>query len=95
MQKDWKKLKKPKDKHQKVSLYDEVVALTSEYLGPAADRFINRQIRNHLNKNPESLTADDISELLAWIKLSMVFLTDDKAIVEDYIESLRLLGAKN
>ena len=37
------------------SLYLKVVRITDHYLGPAADRFIRRQIENHLNKHPEEL----------------------------------------
>ena len=40
-------------------LYDKVVRITHVYLGPAADRFIARQVENHLHKEPEQLSLDD------------------------------------
>lgn len=73
-------------------LYEQVVDVTHEYLGPAADRFISRQIRNHLQKSPEELTTADLHKLIDWIKLSMAFLTSDQALVRQYINSLRALA---
>jgi hypothetical protein len=73
------------------SLYNRVVDITTEYLGPAADRFVNRQIRNHLKKNPEQLRPRDLGELINWIKLTMALLTDDTDIVSEYIAELRRL----
>jgi hypothetical protein len=35
------------------NVYDEVIRITHIYLGPAAERFIARQMLNHLQKSPE------------------------------------------
>lgn len=69
-------------------LYDRVVRVTHVYLGPAADRFIDRQIQNHLSKRPEELSEEDLNMLIDWIRVAVSFLTDDSEIVEEYIEQL-------
>lgn len=73
------------------TLYRSVVDVTNDYLGPAADRFIDRQIRNHLRKNPEQLAKQDLLDLIDWIKISMAMLTNDKKLVNEYIRNLRIL----
>ena len=73
------------------NLYSKVVRVSSDYLGPAADRFINRQIRNHLNIDPELLQSNELKSLIDWIKLSMTALTNDDKLVAEYIKSLNTL----
>ena len=76
-------------------LYDEVIAVTDDYLGPAAERFVARQITTHLHKSPEKLTRTDLRKLIDWIKLAISLLTDDVEAVDKYIDSLtRLAGRK-
>ena len=69
-------------------LYDKVVKITNVYLGPAADRFMSRQVENHLNKEPDELTQEDLVNLIAWIKVSVSLLTEDSDIVDEYITKL-------
>jgi hypothetical protein len=76
-------------------LFDQVVSATYEYLGPAADRFITRQVRNHLHKEPEQLEKRDLLELIDWIKLAMAFLSNDDILVDNYIKTLRRLAGSN
>lgn len=71
--------------------YEQVVRVTYIYLGPAADRFVARQIVNHLGKKPEELTGRDLPELIDWIRLAMGFLTQDTQMIEDYIKRLQSL----
>lgn len=73
------------------NIYDQSVRITYAYLGPAARRFVNRQARNHLNKDPEKMTAKDLGKLIEWIRLAVSLLTDDKLIVDEYIGRLELL----
>ena len=72
-------------------LYENVVLVTQTYLGPAADRFITRQIRNHLRKDPEELAKQDLADLIDWIKVAMSFLTEDHELIEEYIKGLQNL----
>jgi hypothetical protein len=73
------------------SVYDEVVEVTHVYLGPAADRFIARQVENHLHKQPENLTRADLLSLISWIQVVVSLLTEDSEIIEEYTAELRKL----
>lgn len=75
-------------------LYHEVVNLTKSYLGPAAERFITRQIKTHLNKDPDELSPQDLAKLADWIKVAIALLTEDSKIVQDYTNSLLELAKK-
>lgn len=72
-------------------LYDRVVRITHVYLGPAADRFISRQVQNHLHKEPEDLSAEDLLKLIDWIRVAVSLLTEDSDIIEEYTAQLRRL----
>lgn len=76
------------------ALYDEVVRITHVYLGPAADRFIARQVENHLHKSAEQLSPEDLSGLIDWIRVVVSLLTEDNEIVEEYIAELHKLAAR-
>ena len=73
-------------------LYDKMVEVIEEYLGPASQRFVDRQIENHLQIDPKDLTAKDIEPLSEWIKVSLSLLTSDRQAVDDCIEKLRRLN---
>lgn len=74
------------------SLYEDVIQVTRVYLGPAAQRFIDRQVENHLHKPPADVTPADLIALIDWIKLSISLLTEDNEIVEEYLNELRKLA---
>ena len=76
-------------------LYDQVVRVTHVYLGPAADRFIDRQVQNHLHKTPEELSEADLLKLIDWIRVAVSLLTDDVEIVEEYAAQLRRLATRD
>lgn len=73
------------------NIYKQVVGITYAYLGPAADRFVARQIRNHLHKDPEDLDRKDLRRLLDWMRLSMSLLSDDAQLVDLYVADLEKL----
>jgi hypothetical protein len=73
-------------------LYTEVVDITYDYLGPAADRFVTRQIRSHLGKAPEQLKKRDLRDLISWIKVAMSLLTDDDQLITSYVSDLKRLA---
>lgn len=76
-------------------LYDKVVRITDVYLGPAASRFIDRQVRNHLHKAPEELSENDLYGLIDWIRAAVSLLTEDSDMVEEYTEELaKLINGK-
>ena len=73
-------------------VYDRVVRVTHAYLGPAAERFVERQVRSHLKKEPEAVTGSDLARLIDWMKVAVSLLTDDQKIIESYIEQLKRLA---
>jgi hypothetical protein len=79
-------------KTREVTLYSQVVSITTSYLGPAAERFIARQIQTHLNKQPDELTKQDLAKLVDWIKIAIALLTEDGKVVEEYSASLMALS---
>ena len=74
-----------------MSLYEQVVRITHVYLGPAADRFIARQVLNHLHKEPEALSRDDLDKLIDWIRVAVSLLTEDSQLIEEYTAQLEAL----
>lgn len=74
-------------------LYDKVVRITNVYLGPAADRFIARQVQNHLHKPPQELSQGDLLQLIDWIRVAVSLLTDDSEIIEEYAQQLQRLAS--
>lgn len=77
------------------STYDQVVRVTHVYLGPAADRFIARQVENHLHKAPEELSQADLLSLVDWIRVVVSLLTEDNGIIEEYTNELLKLAKHN
>lgn len=77
----------------KLSLYDQAVVLSEEYLGPAGERFLRRQIKTHLAITPEKLTSKDLPLLVTWVSLAFALLTDNADDVQSYSSRLLALGA--
>ena len=73
-------------------LYQKVVKVTYVYLGPAAERFISRQVQNHLHKEPELLSQSDLLKLIDWIRIAVSLLTEDIEIIEEYANQLERLA---
>jgi hypothetical protein len=80
------------NKKQTLSLYEQIVKITDVYLGPATERFIDRQIENHLHVTPQKLTKKDLGSLIDWIRVVVSLLTDDREMVEEYIVELEKLA---
>ncbi len=79
----------------KPTIYEQVVQVTHAYLGPAADRFIARQVENHLKKPPEKLTKSDLLKLIDWIRVVVSLISDDPIIVEEYISELKKIAVNS
>lgn len=73
------------------TLYDQLVAITHDYLGPAADRYVARQIEGHLHKSPEEVQKEDLKELINWIRIATSHLIDDESLVNEYVHKLQKL----
>jgi hypothetical protein len=75
----------------KSDLYDEVTKIAEDYFGPAAPRFVDRLIVNHLDKRPQELKPADMPELIEWTRLTVSMLTEDKSAVKELTGRLELL----
>ena len=53
-----------------MSLYTTVVDIARDYMGPAAETFIKRQITAHLELSPEALAPQHLEELGRWCLIS-------------------------
>jgi hypothetical protein len=69
-------------------LYQQVTDITEEYLGPAAERFLARQISFHLGKSPQELDNADLPKLIEWTKVTLGLLTEDREMIEDYAHKM-------
>jgi len=69
------------------------VEITIDYLGPAAEKFITRQIQVHLNKMPEQLEPQDVIKLTDWVKIAIALLTEDSKMVDAYAKDLHALAS--
>lgn len=73
-------------------MYDEAIKIASDYLGPAAKRFVDRQITAHLQKpKPEDLSYEDMPKFIEWIRISLSLLTEDQKVIEDCVNRLKAL----
>ena len=75
------------------TLYTAAVDVSNEFLGPAGERFMRRQISMHLDIEPEELQAKDLAELVEWVRLTFAVLTDDKEHVDDFSNKLLSLAS--
>lgn len=75
-----------------VSVYEQVIEIIQDYLGPAGKRFIDRQVEFHLKKSSDDITKEDVIELTEWIKVSLALLTDDEKTVDDCVERLQKIS---
>ncbi len=72
--------------------YEIIVAITADYLGPAAIRFVNRQIQSYLNKLPEQLERNDIPMLAIRIRSGLVVLTKDEQTVAEAFNRINAIA---
>ncbi len=47
-------------------LFNDVIAMARPYLGPAAEKFVSRQISTHLNVTSDQLGTQHLEELSKW-----------------------------
>ncbi len=75
------------------TLYEEVVRICEEYLGPAGERFIRRQIDTHLGITPEALTKGSLPKLVNWSSMAFAVLTSDPHDVESFTQDMLSLSS--
>ncbi len=73
-------------------LFEAIVSITEEYLGPAAKRFMSRQIIYHLHKEPMDVNLEDLPKLVEWARITIALLTEDKGMVDEFARRLLSLA---
>lgn len=80
------------------SLYDEILRIAKNYMGPAAEDYIRRRIRIvQGGRDPESIEADKLERLAAGIDMTgRVYMTESKSrAFRDEILGLRSRFSKH
>lgn len=49
-----------------MTLYDDIVTVAKDYMGPTAARFVDRQLSGHLKMEPYQLNRHHLEELAKW-----------------------------
>jgi hypothetical protein len=49
-----------------MSLYDNAVVIAKEYIGPAGQQFLDRQLVTHLKLDPAELNSTNLADLSKW-----------------------------
>ncbi|NQT74559.1 MAG: hypothetical protein HQ553_17620 [Chloroflexi bacterium] len=74
-----------------MALYDNVVELAKTYMGPAAKKFVDRQISGHLDIGDGSrLGASHVDELAKWCFTSGKLLMDE-AKAQEFSDKVKAL----
>ncbi len=76
----------------KNNLYDQAVLVSEEYLGPAGERFIRRQITTHLKIEPESLEKKNLPKLVNWSSIAFALLTSNQDDLDAFTQDLKSLA---
>ena len=69
-------------------VYDEMIDIARDYLGPAAGRFISSQIEFHLKMEPDQINLSDIPKLESWLRVSLAMISDDESSINEFVERL-------
>lgn len=74
-------------------LHQQIVGITQQYIGDAAENFIDRQIEHHLKKAPRTIERQDLPLLINWIRVTVSMIIDERDVIEDYLCQLERLVA--
>ena len=72
--------------------YEQIIDIAKDYLGPAANRFVDRQINSHLKKSPKDLQKGDIPMLAIRIRSGLLVLTHDARVVDEAFQRVASVG---
>ena len=73
-----------------MALYDDVVSIAKNYMGPAADKFMSRQLNTHLGVAPASMGKQHLDDLAKWVFTSGKTLMDT-AKAQDFSDKIKKL----
>ena len=74
-----------------MALYDNAISIAKEYMGPAGQQFLDRQIKEHLKLDPAELDPANLADLSKWCFTSgRLFIDSDLA--KEFQEKIRALA---
>ncbi len=76
------------------SVYDDVLGICQKYLSKDSQKFLDRQIKSHLNKKPADIDAKDTVELAKWSHVSGSLLVGNTKAEQMAKEIVALLDRK-
>jgi hypothetical protein len=79
--------------HHQQYYYRKVIDITEEFLGPAAERFVRRQIDFRLGKVPETIGRSDIPKLKETLGVALGLLIKDQKIVDQAMRKFDAITA--
>ena len=65
------------------NFYDKTVFIVQDYLGPAAVRFVDKQISFHLNREDKRIEKDEVMRVNEWMRVGLGLITQDKNLVNE------------
>lgn len=77
------------------TIYSQLVVVSEKYLGPAAERFIRRQVDFHLDKQPEDITAHDVVKLADSVKIALGVLTQDEDMINKAVREVKAVARQD
>jgi hypothetical protein len=75
-----------------MTTYEQAVEVCEDFLGPAGERFIRRQINMHLNIEPEKLKKNQVLQLVRWARLAFALLTNNMDDIQAFTKRLEALA---
>ncbi len=75
-------------------LYTDIIKISEEFLGPAGERFIRRQVETHFAIRPEQVQLKHLPELANWSRLMLAVITNDTKVIESFTNRLLQLADK-
>ncbi len=76
------------------SMYDQVLGICEKYLSKDSQKFLDRQIKSHLKKEPGEIVAKDAAELAKWSQVSGGLLVGKTRAEQMANEIVALVGAR-
>lgn len=71
-----------------IAVYEEIVDVTNDYLGPVSRRFVTKLAKSHLDKKPSELTRQDVPTLHEWGVKAFALIAEDDGMVTEFSDRL-------
>lgn len=74
------------------TLYQKLVKIGVDCLGPATERWFPYLITAHLNKQPHDIVPSDLPKLCLWAKITAALYTENEQQVEKFAKQIEALA---